>query len=323
MSYKMKTKFNEFEEEIHDICMNKEIDYNRIDYLLKNGASANAIEIIEWENGEEDEDLLLTQCWLDGRSRFDENGNRVLEQDFCLKLLNIFIDNEFDVDKYVNHLFEYIHFTYDDKNYVEMSKIILNHLKSKDSIDLESSLNNIGAEESYNNCCTQDHKYANSLSTIYEMIEKFYKNDLDPNKYYECEKVLNQKIKNIKIFCKDIKIDQSKCFICDDIDIFIECEKDILCIANKYIFVNNNEIMSKYSPLEKTNSVTKDNAFGHSFQEYAQDEKIIEISFKDYPINSAPRTTIHTTLIILKLTNNKTIKIKTDETATFMKIILN
>ena len=44
MAYKLKTKFNKFEEEIHDICMDKEIDYNRIDYLLKNGASANAVD---------------------------------------------------------------------------------------------------------------------------------------------------------------------------------------------------------------------------------------------------------------------------------------
>lgn len=319
--------YNKEEKEIYDICCSDKVDYNRIDYLLKNGASANAVEITKYDNQEEnEEDLLMVQCWLDGQfnRRFDEEGKQIeTDPDFCIKLLKIFIDNGLDVDRYVNHIFSDIQFTYDDKNYIEMTKLILNHLKSKDSIDLESTLSGIGTEESYNNCCTQDHKYANILSTIYEMIEKFCKNDVNPNKFFECDKVLDQKIQKIKIFCKDIKIDQPKCFICDYIDIFIECEKDILCIANKYIFVNNNEIMSEYDPLQETSSVTKDNVFGHSFQDYVQNEKIIEISFKDCPINSAPRTTIHTTMITIKLTNNKLIKIKTDETATFMKIILN
>lgn len=320
MAYKMVTTFNKFEKEIHDMCINNKIDYERIDYLLKNGASANAIETTEWDNGEIEEDLLLTQCWLD--SYVDENGEKKVDEDFNLKILNIFIDNGLDIDKYVNHIFENIHFTYDDKHYVQITKTILNHIKNKDSINLESSLNGIGTEESYNNCCTQNHKYANSLSTIYEMIEKYYEKNLNPNKYYECDKAINQKIKDIKIFCKDIKLDQPRTLICDDIDIFIECEEDILCILNKYIFVNNNDIMSEYELLDKTSDVTKDNAFGHSILEYAQGEKIIEISFTDCPVNSAPKTTIHTTVIDIKLTNDKAIRIKTDEAASFMKVIL-
>lgn len=322
MSFKMKTTFNKFENEIHDMCMNGKVDYDRIDYLLKNGASANAVEVTEYDNGEIDEDLLLTECWMDGYAHFDEDGNRKIGDEFGLKILNIFIDNGLDIDKYVNHIFECIHFTYDDKHYVEMTKTILNNVKNKNCINLENSLNGIGTEESYNNCCTQDHKYANSLSTIYEMIEKYYKKNLDPNKYFECEKALNQKIKDVKVFCNDIKLDQPKNFICDDIDIFIECEKDILCVLNKYIFVNNNDIISEYEPLEKTSDVTKDNAFGNSIKEYVQGEKIVDILFSDCPINTAPKTTVHTTVIDIKLTNKKTIKIKTDETAGFMKVLL-
>ena len=322
MSFKMKTIFNKFEKEIHDMCENNKVDYERIDYLLKNGASANAVEVTEYDNGETDEDLLLTECWMDGYAYFDENGNRKTDEEFGLKLLNIFIDNGLDIDKYVNHIFGCIHFTYDEKHYVEITKTILNNIKNKANINLESSLNGIGTEESYNNCCTQDHKYANSLSTIYEMIEKYYEKNLDPNKYFECEKALNQKIKDIKIFCKDIKLDQPKNFISDDIDIFIECEEDILCVLNKYIFVNNNDIISEYEPLETTSDVTKGNAFGNSIKEYVIGEKIVDISFSDCPTNTAPKTTVHTTVIDIKLTNNKTIRIKTDETASFMKVLL-
>ena len=52
MSFKMKTMFNKFEKEIHDMCENNKVDYERIDYLLKNGASANAVEVTEYDNGE-------------------------------------------------------------------------------------------------------------------------------------------------------------------------------------------------------------------------------------------------------------------------------
>lgn len=322
MSHKMKKVFNEFEEEIHNICFKEEVDYDRIDYLLKHGASANAREITEWEDGEVEEDLLLTQCWNDGRARFNDDGSRKLDDDFCLKLLEIFIDNGLDVDKYVNNIFSNIQWTYDDKNFVDMTKLILNNIKDKSSINLESSLDGIGTEESYNNCCTQDHKYANVLSTIYEMIDDYYNKDSDPNKFYSCDKILNQDIKNIRIFCNDIKVDQPKNFICDNIDIFVECEKNILCIKNKYIYVNDNEIMSEYEPLGETSSVTKDNEFGHSLQEYANGEKIVDITFIDSPISRAPKTTIHSTVITLKLTNNKEIKIKTDETGNYMKVII-
>ena len=57
MSFKMKTMFNKFEKEIHDMCENNKVDYERIDYLLKNGASANAVEVTEYDNGETDEDF--------------------------------------------------------------------------------------------------------------------------------------------------------------------------------------------------------------------------------------------------------------------------
>lgn len=326
MSCKKTNTFNKFEKEIYDICVNEQIDYEqidyeRIDYLLKNGASANAVEITEWTDGNIDENLLLTECWLD-RCSYDENGDRITEGDFYLKLLNIFINNGLDIDKYVNHIFDNIQFTYAEKYYVQMTKLILNHITDKNNINLEVSLDGIGWEESYNNCCTQNHKYANSLSTIYEMIDNFYKNNSDPNKYFECEKILNQEIRDIKIFCSDVKIDQSKNFICDNIDIFIECEEDRLCILNKYIFVNNNDIISEYEPLDKTNDVTKDNAFGHSIIEYAKGEKIVDIMFTDCPINLAPKTTAHTTAIDIKLTNNKIIRVKTDETGSFMKVIL-
>lgn len=321
MTYEITREFNKFENEIDDICSSGKIDYERIDFLLKNGASANACMVTKFDNGDIDEDLLLTECWHNGGS-FSEDGKRIRNDDFCIKLLKIFIDNGLDVDKYVNIIFDNIQWTYNDKNYVEMTKITLNNLKNKKNLDLDKSLSGIGAEESYHNCCVQDHEYANTLSTIYEMVEKFYEKDLDPNKYFTYDKIINQKVKDVKIFCKDVKIDQPKNFICDGIDIFIECEEDILCISDKYIFVNNNDIVSDYEPLKETNCITKENTFGYSLKDYIQDEKIIEILLTDYPIYSAPKTTIHTTVIAIKLTGNKEIIVNTDETASFMKVTL-
>ena len=113
------------------------------------------------------------------------------------------MDNGLDVDRYVNHIFRDIQSTYDDKNYIEMTKLILNKLK-KSSLDLKKALEGIGSEESYNNCCEVDHRYANVLSTIYEMIEKYSEGN-DPNKYFICNQIIGQKVENVQMYCKDLK----------------------------------------------------------------------------------------------------------------------
>lgn len=316
MSYEVISKFNSYESEIYNLCCEQKIDYEKIDYLLKHGASANAVKITKFNDGYEDKELLFVECILADKYSCCENYIPTIDKKFYLKLLNIFIDNGLDVDKYADLIFSYIHFTYDDKACIEMTKTILNHIKNKDNINFENSLDDIATEASYNDCCVQNHKYANNLSLVGEMIEKFSKNGTNPNNYYECDKVLNQTINNVKIFCKDIKIDQPKKFICDDIDIFIECEKDVLCIINEFVFVNNNDIISNHDLLEGENS------FGNSLKEYVKNEKILDIIFKDCPIKTDYTSTVHTTIIIIKLTNDKSIKIKTDETVSFMKILL-
>ena len=68
-----------------------------------------------------------------------------------------------------------------------MTKLILNNLKDKQNLNQEKSLTGIGTEESYNNCCVVDHKYANVLSTIYEMIEK---NVLEQQKLRQIRNIL-------------------------------------------------------------------------------------------------------------------------------------
>ena len=314
-------EFNKFEDEIIEICSRQRVDYDRIDFLLKNGASANACIVTKYNSDDIEEDLLLVECWR-GANYLSDDDERKIDDDFYLRLLKIFIDNGLDVDKYANVLLSNIQYTYNNKYYIELVKVILNNLRGGRKLNFDESLDAIGSEESYQNCCMQDHEYTNTLSTIYEMIEKFSEKGLDPNKYYRYDRVIGQRIKDTKIFCKDTKIDQPKKFICDEIEIFIECEFDTLCIINKFIFVNNNKIESDYEPLVATNRINSENAFGNSLKEYIRNEKIIKIEFNDLPINSAPKTMIHCTVITIKLTNNKTIKISTDETASFMKITL-
>lgn len=310
--------FNKEEKEIYDICCSDKVDYDRINYLLKNGASANASEITRYDNEEDEEDLLLVQCWLDGQfhRRFDEDGNKIdTDPDFCIKLLNIFIDNGLDIDKYVNNIFGNIQFTYDDKNYIQMSKIILNNLKDKNNLILKKALDGIGSEESYNNCCEIDHRYANVLSTIYEMIEK-YPEGKNPNMYYNCEKVIGQKIDNIEIYCKDLKLDLSNKLISDEFEIYIKCEEDILNIFNKYIFVNNNTIESKFD------RISEENNFERDINKYLKDEKIENILFYNEEIWSRPRTQNNITRIEIIISNNKKIIINLDESLSFMKIVI-
>lgn len=314
-------EFNKFEHEIIEICSRQRVDYDRIDFLLKNGASVNACIVTKYSSDDIEEDLLLVECWRNANFLSDDN-ERKIDDDFYLRLLKIFIDNGLDVDKYANVLLSNIQYTYNNKYYIELVKVILNNLRGGRKLNFDESLDAIGSEESYQNCCMQDHEYANTLSTIYEMIEKFSEKGLDPNKYYGHNRIIDQKIKDTKIFCKDVKIDQPRKFICDEIEIFIECEFDTLCIINKFIFVNNNKIESDHEPLAATNRINSENFFGNSLKEYTQNEKIIKIEFNDLSIKSAPKTTIHCTVITVKLTNNKIMKIGTDETASFMKITL-
>ncbi len=312
--------YNKEEKEIYDICCSDNVDYNRIDYLLKNGASANAVEIIKYDNQEEnEEDLLLVQCWLDGQvnRRYDEEGKQIeTDPDFCIKLLKIFMDNGLDIDRYVNHIFRNIQFTYDDKNYIEMTKLILNKLKNRSSLDLEETLEGIGSEESYNNCCEVDHRYANVLSTIYEMIEKYSEGN-NPNKYFICNKIIGQKIGNVQIYCKDLKVDLSNKLISDEFEIFIQCNKDILNIFNKYIFINNNDIKSKFERINAENNFEKE------INKHLKNEMIEDIKFYNEEIWSRPRECNNITRIEILISNNKKIIINLDESLSFMKITMS
>lgn len=313
-------KFNKEEKEIYDICCSNSVDYEKIDYLLKNGADANAVEVIKCESQEEnEEELLLTQCWLDGQfnRRFDDQGNQIeTDPDFCIKLLKIFMDNGLDIDRYVNHIFRDIQFTYDDKNYIEMTKLILNKLKNKSSLDLKKALEGIGSEESYNNCCEVDHRYANVLSTIYEMIEKYSEGN-DPNKYFICNQIIGQKVENVQIYCKDLKVDLSNKLISDEFEIFIQCDEDILNIFNKYIFINNNDIKSKFERINEENNFEKE------INKYLKNEMIEDIQFYNEEIWSRPRTQNNITRIEILISNNKKIIINLDESLSFMKIIMS
>lgn len=313
-------KFNKEEIEIYNICCSESVDYDRIDYLLKNGADANAIEIFKYDNQEKlNEELLLVQCWLDGafNRRIDEHGEKITgDPDFCIKLLKIFIKNGLDLERYVNQIFGAIQFTYDDKNFIDMTKIILSNIKNPNVIDLEKALSGIATEESYNNCCNVNHRYANVLATIYEMIEKYTKGK-DPNKYFICDKIIGQKINNISIFCKDLKIDFSNKLIADECDIFLECEKDRLSILNKYIFVDNNDIDSKFERIDE------DNRFEKKINKYLKNEIIEDIQFYNEEIFSKPHVKNNLTRIEIKISNNKKISIKCDESLCFMKVIMS
>ena len=62
MSYEVISKFNSYESEIYNLCCEQKIDYEKIDYLLKHGASANAVKITKFNYGYEDKELLFVEC---------------------------------------------------------------------------------------------------------------------------------------------------------------------------------------------------------------------------------------------------------------------
>lgn len=303
-------KFNEKENEFIKVFGKSKIDYNALKKLVDDGLDVNSYEEIKCDNNNIEKTSLFEECILEKQ---DDKADYI-------EFLKFMDDNGFDFKKYANDFFSIMQFTYSNQM-IDMTKYVLSKVKPSD-LDEETCLSGIGTEESYQNCCTHDHKAGNNLATVYEMIEKFINNSFDPNKYYDYSKIYNQKLNKAKIHCDDVKIDQPKSFICNNFDIFIDGDRDRLCILNKYIFVNNNKILTEYKPLTQTSEVTKDNAFGHSLEDYILNEQIEDILFKDRPISSAPNTTYHTTCITIKLTNNKEIKISSDETASFMKIVL-
>ena len=307
--------FNEKEKEIHRIACDQKVDYKKIDWLLKNGASANAIEISQYENEELDCELLLVQCWLDGGLKFNENGNSILsDKNFNFKLLKIFIDNGLDVDKYINNILGNIQFAYDRENFIPMVQLLLENLKSKKSINLEKALNGIGTEESYHNCCTADHEYANILSTMYEMIEKYVERNDNPKKYAIFNEIFEQEIISINLYYDDLKIDNSNKFIADNVDIFIKCEKDKLDILNKYIFINNNKEVSNYEKLDKNSYFEK------KLKEKLIGQKIIDIKLKNKIKDLAPKAHANITVIEITLSNQCKLIIDMDESVSFMRL---
>ncbi len=259
--------------------------------------------------------MLLVQCWLDASLKFDENGNSILpDKDFNLKLLKIFIDNGLDVDKYINNILGDIQFTYDRENFIPMVQLLLENLKSKKSINLEKALDGIGTEESYYNCCTVDHEYANILSTMYEMIEKYVERNDNPKKYAIFNEIFEQEIISINLYYDDLKIDNSNKFIADNVDIFIKCEKDKLDILNKYIFINNNKEVSKYEKLDKNSYFEK------KLKEKLIGQKIIDIKLKNKIKDLAPKTHANITVIEITLSNQCKFIIDMDESVSFMRL---
>lgn len=196
-----------------------------------------------------------------------------------------------------------------------MTKLILNNLKDKNSLILEESLEGIGWEESYNNCCEVDHRYANVLATMYEMIEKYPEGN-DPNKYFSCDKIMGQKIEDVQIYCKDLKVDFSNKLIADSFDIFIQCEKDTLNILNKYIFINNNEIKTKFE------RINEENNFEKRINNYLKDDIIEDIQLLNEEIWSTPKIQYNVTRIEISISNNKKMVINLDESLSFKKIIV-
>ena len=81
-------EFNKFEHEIIEVCSRQRVDYDRIDFLLKNGASANACIVTKYSSDDIEEDLLLVECWRSANYLSDDN-ERKIDDDFYLKILKL------------------------------------------------------------------------------------------------------------------------------------------------------------------------------------------------------------------------------------------
>lgn len=153
----------EKEKLIYNLCCRRKIDFARIDYLLKNGADANA----KGEDG-----LLLFAClrdWASEREEYDEDGNVVIYSDYYYNIIKIFIDNDLCVDECIDEIFFILKFTNAVDCYIDITKLLLNNLKDK-KLKKEQVLEGINCEINYN---IFYKKNADSLMDMYKVIQKY------------------------------------------------------------------------------------------------------------------------------------------------------
>ncbi len=221
--------FNEQEQKIIELLHENKYDLNLIDYLLKNGADSNA------SNGVEEDNYL--------GSLFSECIFEALNYDIGIfDLLKCFVENGLDLVKYGSSIIGDLHSSFNDENLIDIVKYILDNAKTK--LDVNHGIRMFRIESEYlSDSFSDSDEKANLVDTIAFMLEE-YKCGNNYNDVYLYSKIIGQTVLNVTID-DTLKASNKNYMTIDlrnkDINTFIRCDKDTLCIYNSTTcYINNN-----------------------------------------------------------------------------------
>jgi len=160
-----------------------------------------------------------------------------------LSLLELFVKNGFDLEKFgSNILSDYRFFDRGRNDVFDVAKYILNSCKTK--LNLEEAIEAIGTEASYKCCCEKDDFGSNQLYSLCELLERYEENK-NFNDIYFVEDIKGQRVLDISISGKLDEYTQDTFFVSENKDdismkMTIKCEKDTIVIEDSnYVVIDN------------------------------------------------------------------------------------
>lgn len=279
------------ENEILELVDNKEIDIKKIGELFKQGANPNALEEEKPDEGWDGDTYwatLFSECIFAAQSK---------EPDLY-PLLELFIKNGLDVNKYGPSIISDFHFISGKSNLYEMTKLLLNNMDR--TIDIHEAISGIGTESSYLNCSFDNmDAESNDLLGLCVMLESF--SECKPYKsFYKLPKKINELFKKIKISGDFVILEKNKVAVKSSKSDFcmfskIEMDKNTLIVEDNYAVYINNEDTHEY----------EENIFTDFANKYFKNEKIIDIRFKHYEVELSPTSHAQGRVVTINFTNSK------------------
>lgn len=319
-------KFNSKENEIISLCSKHSPNYDRIEYLLKNGADVNAYEADKNLEDHSDIDALISYCI----------GEAQLGDKNCEKIIfDIFVKNGLDVKRFINQILYICHWSCNYDYLEENIKHFISFVEPAD-ICFDFVLDNFETEESFKRCCEEDIRGSIIYSNISNILRTFktYR-DVTPIKNYN--KSIDMQIKDIKLLTNTnmIKLRNYQKLITPDFEL------DIILSNNDTLrIINTNEMYISSYKKEYDNTwaemIEQDfsNRFYASLYNFLINEQIKKIKIHSKKITSNVEiytntkephdvyTLYHIPRITLLLTNDKTIKFTVAESVDNLKIEL-
>lgn len=284
----------ELENKILKLVDTKVIDIEKVRELFEKGANPNALEDDEPDKGFNNDiyySTFFSECIFEAQ---DKAPN-------LYELLKIFIEYGLDIEKYGASIIGDFHFIFKSSDIYEMTKLMLNNAKNK--IDVEEALTSIGIEESFRNCSLDEmpdrDETSNDLFGLYALLEA-YKNEKEYNGIFRLNLKPNQKFIDFKVSGNFAQINENKIAVKSEKEKCcmiskIQVENDSLIIEDNYgVYINNNDI-NEYV----------ENEFTRKAKQYFANEKITEIKFRHYEVETNPTSHAHGRVVTVIFTNDK------------------